>query len=117
MLFDEAQYTDICEQLLRNIFPQVAKYPTAYSNWIMLLLEEVFGTYEIAITGNDAEAVRLKMENNYIPNKIILGGKKGSLPLLHDKFGANTQIFICKDKTCGLPALTIDEALKQIDRD
>ena len=80
----------------------------------MLLLEEVFGTYEIAITGNNFESLRKETENNYIPNKIILGGKKGSLPLLQDKFGDNSQIFICKDKTCGLPVLTVTDALKQI---
>jgi uncharacterized protein YyaL (SSP411 family) len=114
LLFDEARYSAICAQLLRNIFPQVAKYPSAYSNWIMLLLEEVFGTYEVAVTGDDAEIVRMEIENNYIPNKIILGGKEGSLPLLLDKFRANTQIFICKDKTCELPALTVADALKQI---
>jgi uncharacterized protein YyaL (SSP411 family) len=114
LLFDNESYAAVSAQLLRNIMPQLAKYGTAYSNWTMLLLEEVFGTYEIAITGNEAETVRQEMENNYIPNKIILGGKKGSLPLLQDKFGKSTQIFVCKDKTCGLPANNTAEALKQV---
>ncbi len=114
LLFDDESYIKISAQLLRNLMPQMAKYPSAYSNWIMLLLEEVFDTYEIAITGADAENMRLEIENNYIPNKIILGGNKGSLPLLQNRFGAVTQIFICRDKTCGLPAFTANEALKQI---
>jgi uncharacterized protein YyaL (SSP411 family) len=114
LFFDNEQYLETSAQLLRNIAPHLTKYPSSYSNWVMLLLEEVFGTYEVAITGPGAENMRWEMENNYIPNKIILGGKKGSLPLLRDKFGAATQIFICKDKTCGLPAFNIDEALKQI---
>jgi uncharacterized protein YyaL (SSP411 family) len=114
LLFDDESYAAVSAQLLRNIMPQLAKYGTAYSNWTILLLEEVFGTYEIAITGHDAETVRQEMENNYIPNKIILGGKKGSLPLLQDKFGKSTQIFVCKDKTCGLPANNTAEALKQV---
>ncbi len=114
LLFDNEQYHTIADQLLRNIVQQIVKYPSAYSNWIMMMLEQVFGTYEIAITGGDAESARIEMENNYIPNKIILGGTKGSLPLLQDKFGAVMQLFICKDKTCGLPALTVAEALKQI---
>ena len=114
LLFDDEQYHAIADHLLANIVPQIAKYPSAYSNWIMLMLEQVFGTYEIAITGNNFDSIRVEMGKNYIPNKIILGGKKGSLPLLLDKFGAVTQIFICKDKTCGLPALTVTEALKQI---
>ena len=114
LFFDDEGYHEIASQLLRNIFPHLSKYGSSYSNWIMLLQEEVFGTYEIAITGTDAENRRREMENNYIPNKILLGGNKGSLPLLQDKFGADTQIFICKDKTCGLPASNIADALKQI---
>ncbi len=115
LLFDDDRYDAIADQLLRNIFPQITRYPSAYSNWVMLLLEQVFGTYEIAITGNNFDITRAEMEKNYIPNKIILGGKKGSLPLLQEKFGADTQIFICKDKTCGLPVLTVEAALKQIE--
>ncbi|MDN3580947.1 thioredoxin domain-containing protein [Mucilaginibacter flavus] len=114
LLFDNESYAAVSAQLLRNIMPQLAKYGTAYSNWTMLLLDEVFGVYEVAITGNDTETVRREIENNYIPNKIILGGNKGSLPLLQDKFGASTQIFICKDKTCGLPAHNTADALKQM---
>jgi uncharacterized protein YyaL (SSP411 family) len=115
LLYDEEQYLEISAQLLRNIVPHLTKYGSGYSNWIMLLLDEVFGVYEIAITGSEAENYRKEVENKYIPNKIMLGGTKGSLPLLRDKFGAQTQIFICRDKTCGLPANSSAEALKQIE--
>ena len=114
LLYDDEEYLEVSAQLLRNVAPQMAKYGSAYSNWAMLLLDEVFGTYEVAITGNDYEEKRMEIENNYIPNKIILGGTKGSLPLLQDKFGPETQIFICKDKTCSLPVHNTTDALKQI---
>jgi uncharacterized protein YyaL (SSP411 family) len=114
LLFDNEAYIDISAQLLRNVAPQISKYGSSYSNWCMLLLNEVFGTNEIAITGEQAEQKRIELEKTYIPNKIMLGGKKGSLPLLQDKFAATTRIFICKDKTCGLPSENIEEALKQI---
>jgi len=114
LLFNNESYLAISAQLLRNIVPHIARYSSSYSNWTMLLMEEVFGSYEIAITGQNCEDMRRDLEKNYIPNKIILGGKKGSLPLLQDKFGAVSQIFICKDKTCGLPAINVTEALKQI---
>ena len=114
LFFYYNNYTEISAQLLRNIAPHLARYGSSYSNWIMLLQEEIYGTYEIAITGGNAEGLRRELENNYIPNKIILGGKKGSLPLLQDKFGAETQIFICRDKTCGLPVCSIEDALQQI---
>jgi uncharacterized protein YyaL (SSP411 family) len=113
-LFNHEQYLQISAQLLRNIVPHLARYGSSYSNWIMLLTEEIYGTYEVAIVGDDSEDLRKDFEKNYVPNKIMLGGKKGSLPLLQDKFAAGTQIYICKDKTCGLPVTTIIDALKQI---
>ncbi|MES2810538.1 MAG: thioredoxin domain-containing protein [Bacteroidota bacterium] len=114
LLFDNEHYIEIAAQQLRNIMPHMAKYGSAYSNWGMLLLDEVFGTNEVAIVGDDAANFRVEIEKNYIPNKIILGGTKGSLPLLRDKFSSRTQVFVCKDKTCGLPADNIADALKQI---
>jgi uncharacterized protein YyaL (SSP411 family) len=114
LFFDKEEYAVISAQLLRNIAPHLGKYGSSYSNWIMLLIEEVFGTFEIAITGNSAENMRKELEHNYIPNKIILGGNKGSLPLLLGKFAAASQIFICKDKTCGSPVNNTVDALKQI---
>ncbi|QHS57593.1 thioredoxin domain-containing protein [Mucilaginibacter sp. 14171R-50] len=114
LFFDNEGYLEVSAQLLRNIVPHLAKYSTAYANWTMLLLDEVFGTYEVAITGNDAEAKRVEMEQNYIPNKIMLGGKDGSLPLLAERFNSDTRIFVCRDKTCGLPVYNITDALKQI---
>ncbi|MDB5138042.1 MAG: hypothetical protein JWP37_4645 [Mucilaginibacter sp.] len=114
LLFDDVSYGEISAQLLRNVVPQIAKYGSSYSNWAMLLMDEIYGVNEIAVTGQGAEEMRIGIEKNYIPNKIMLGGKKGSLPLLLDKFAATTRIFICKDRTCGLPAENIEEALKQI---
>lgn len=114
LFFDNEGYLEVSAQLLRNIVPHLAKYSTAYSNWTILLLDEVFGTYEVAITGNDAETKRIEMEQNYIPNKIMLGGTDGSLPLLDEKFNNETRIFVCRDKTCGLPAYNVADALKQI---
>ncbi len=115
LLFDIDEYTEISAQLLRNVMPFMAKYASAYSNWAMLLLDEIVGVNEVAITGEDFENYRIELEKNYIPNKIMLGGKKGSLPLLQNRFGSATQIFVCKDKTCGLPVTNVADALKQLE--
>ena len=114
LLFQNQHYLDTSAQMLKNIYPELSKYPSSYSNWIILLLSEIYGTYEVAITGNNAENLRKEFEKNYIPNKIILGGTKGILPLLENKFSDKTQIFICKDKTCGLPSFSVQEAIEQI---
>lgn len=114
LLFDEKRYEDIVAQMMRNIFPLIAKYGSSYSNWAILLQEEVFGINEIAVTGPEVSAMRKQLEQNYIPNKIMLGGNIENLPLLQNRIGAQTRIFICKDKTCGLPVDDVTQALKQI---
>lgn len=114
LFLESIRYEEIAAQLLRNVMPYMAKYGSSYSNWSMLLLEEIFGTYEVAVTGNEAHNSRKEFESNYIPNKIMLGGTQENLPLLQNRIAPQTRIFICKDKTCGLPAHTVTEALKQI---
>ncbi|RKR83898.1 hypothetical protein BDD43_4113 [Mucilaginibacter gracilis] len=114
LFFDNTEYEALAAQLLRNIKKLMAKYGSAYSNWAMLMLDDIMSTYEIAITGHDAEIKRIEIEKKYIPNKIILGGTKGSLPLLHDKFTAQTQIYVCVNKTCQLPVTEAEAAFQQI---
>lgn len=112
--FADETYLSKAKQMLRNVQPQIKTYGSAYSNWANLLLNEVFGIYEIAITGSDFEHKRQELDKNYIPNKIVLGGSAGSLPLLQDKWGNETRIFVCRNKTCQLPVTAVAEAMKQI---
>jgi len=76
LLFDNERYSEISAQLLRNIMPHLAKYGSSYSNWAMLLLDEVFGINEVAITGDNFESFRVEIEKTYVPNKIMLAVKK-----------------------------------------
>lgn len=112
--FEEKRYEKIYRHLLKMVVPQIKSYASAYSNWASLLLEEVQGSFEIAITGEESTQKRQDLEKLYIPNKIILGGKQGTLPLLQDKFVGETRIFVCKDKSCRLPVNDVNEAIKQI---
>ena len=114
LFFDDENLGNIALQMLNNIAPQIAKYGSSYSNWAGLMLNEVVGLYEVAITGENFETVQAQFEKNYIPNKIILGGKKGILPLLQGRFARDTRIFVCRDKTCGIPVFNIEDALRQI---
>jgi len=103
-LFDEPRYQTVAEQILANVFPQIKSYGSAYSNWCIQLLEHIFGTKEIAITGPaDTEAFREAIDDYYIPNKLLLGGQSENLPLLKGRVGLKNQIFICENKTCSLP--------------
>jgi uncharacterized protein YyaL (SSP411 family) len=114
-LYDQKEYLNISKQMLRTVHPQIKTYGSGYSNWASLLLYHVFGVYEIAITGITAEEKRMELEKYYIPNKILLGGSSGTLPLLKDKWASETKIYVCQNKTCLLPVIEVIDAIKQID--
>ncbi|MEJ7780190.1 MAG: thioredoxin domain-containing protein [Daejeonella sp.] len=112
--FDDSVYLGISNQMLKTVQPHIIKYPSGYANWGVLLLSRIFGLYEIAIAGPDAEIKRREMEDYYIPNKILLGGSSGTLPLLKGKMSKETKIFVCQNRTCSLPVTTITDAIKLV---
>lgn len=114
LVFDEQRYLDIGMQLLANVAPNITPYGSAYSNWAIQLLEEVHGSFEIMLTGPGWEAMRKELDRHYLPNKMILGGTKGSIPLLAGRIGNVTNAYVCRDKTCSLPVAHIDELLQLI---
>ncbi|WP_270088368.1 thioredoxin domain-containing protein [Sphingobacterium sp. SYP-B4668] len=114
LLLDEENYTAIADQLLANVFPQIKSYGSAYSNWAILLLEEIYGKNEIALTGKDAVTWRKLLDKHYIPNKITLGGTKSNLPLLLNRQGIESKAYLCKNKTCSLPQDSIASLLNLI---
>jgi hypothetical protein len=113
--FDDQTYLDMSDQMLRNIHPNIKTYASAYSNWASLLMYKIFGLYEIAITGSASDGKRKEIEKYYIPNKILLGGTTGTLPLLNDKWHAETKVYVCRNKTCLSPVKEVIDAIKQID--
>ena len=112
--FDEQRYLDIAKQLLANVVPHMAPYGSAYSNWALQLLEEVQGNLEIMLTGPDWQTMRKELDKHYLPGKMILGGTKGSLPLLAGRVGDETKAYVCRNKTCSLPVEHTDELLQLI---
>jgi uncharacterized protein YyaL (SSP411 family) len=115
-MLNRQNYIDISTQMLNNVKPSFTDYGSWYSNWADLMLNHVEPFYEVAIVGEDCEKMRIEMERNYIPNKILLGSKKESmLPLLENKHvEGDTRIYVCVNKACQLPVGEVSEALGQM---
>ena len=112
-LYDRAESTNMSDQLLHNVYPHM-DYGQSYSNWAKLGLWKTSAYYEVAITGGQSAQKRVEMDQHYLPNAILLGGKSGKLPLLDGKFLGETTLFVCEHKTCQLPVNETDEALRQM---
>ena len=114
LFFDNEAYRERALAMLKAVQPRIKAYGSAYSNWSIQLLNEVYGVNEIAIAGTDFRTVKKEFDQQYIPNKITLAGMKSSLPLLQHKQNDQTKIYICRNKTCQLPVSTVDKALEHI---
>jgi uncharacterized protein YyaL (SSP411 family) len=112
-LFDNAEYSAISAKQLNNVYPQLDRYPSGFSNWAQAVLPRVFPCYEIAITGPDALRLRQEFTPHYLPNRVFMGTTSTStLPLLQEKSIGGSTIFVCENKVCRLPVTTVAEALK-----
>jgi len=101
-------YTAIADGVFANVFPHMERYGPAYSNWALQLLERVYGSLQIVLTGPQAQLWRKELDRNcYVPNGILLGGTNGTLPLLKGKPGSEAKAYLCKGRTCSLPQPSI----------
>ncbi len=115
-LLDNNDYKSIAKQMLINIQGDMISYPSGYSNWALLHLQMSEPYHEIAITGEKWAEKVTELNNYYLPNKILMGGEKGNLPLLEGKFIGETTIFVCVEKTCKMPVTEVAEAISQMGR-
>ena len=112
--YDQAEYKEYADQMLRNIMNEWS-YGQSYSNWGSLMLWHTFNYKEVAITGEEAHgSLRSELDQNYLPNVLLMGGTSGDLPLLEGKFIDTPTIFVCENKACKLPVNNVADALDQI---
>lgn len=114
--FYEEDYIAKAKNMLNRLKEDILENGHYYSNWAVLLSYFVEEPYEVAIVGNDWQKMRKELDQQYLPNVLLLGGsKEGSLPLLENKLrpGATT-IYVCKEKVCKFPVNNIPKALELI---
>ena len=115
--FDNKKYFNSSQQMINNIRDQIELYPSGFSNWMNLILNINKNFYEIAIVGDNAIKKIKELNENYLPNKIIIGSLKSNpLPLLKNRFvEGETYIYVCVNKACKMPVKTVKEALELIE--
>ena len=111
--YDRADYNEKAIQMLNNVIDKVDSYPAGYSNWLNLLINQVYPFYEVAIVGKDATHKSVELHSTYIPNMMLCGATKESkLPLLENRYSkGQTRIFVCENKVCQMPTEDTEKAI------
>jgi uncharacterized protein len=51
ILFDKSEWAEQSEKMIRGLIDTTVKYPTSFGAWLLVLMEKVYNTNEIAIVG------------------------------------------------------------------
>ncbi len=103
--------------IIANVKDLIIKEPEYMSNWAISGLEASKPMAEIIILGPEVKDFTNKINQRFIPNKIISGSEVPSqLPPFMNKTLKNDQttIYVCFDKSCKLPVTTVEKALDQL---
>lgn len=110
--FENPYFEKISQQMLQHIIPTI-DYPSAFSNWLNLLLNFSEEQKEIAICGEKAIEFATKINQHYFPNILVAGSKTESLlPFLTNRFMKNeTLLYLCQNRACQKPTDNLEEII------
>lgn len=111
--FDNEAYAETAKTMLHNVVPEIAEYPSTFSNWLDLMLNYTNNYYEVAIVGTDVTKKIKALNSYYLPNKLIIGSdSENNLPLLQNRYvEGKTLIYVCVNKACKLPVEEVEKAV------
>ncbi|MBI3521125.1 MAG: thioredoxin domain-containing protein [Bacteroidetes bacterium] len=115
--FDDTNYRQISESLLKSTIKEIENYGPGYSNWALLLLHYLKPQTEVVIVGKSVNEKLLALYKQTPPNVIFaLSDTASDLPLLKNRYvEGQTFIYVCRNNSCLLPTESAEEALKQIE--
>ena len=116
--FDDTNYRQTSEKLLKSVIKEIENYGPGYSNWALLLLQYLKPQTEVVIVGKSVNEKLVTLYKQSPPNVIFaLSDKKSDLPLLKNRYvDDQTLIYVCKNNSCLLPTESVEEALKQLEK-
>ena len=115
LLYNE-NYLEMSANMLATASDNMLQHSAFYYNWFDLYQMNIVEPYEVAIMGEDYDAKRKQISEEFLPSTLLLGGtKEGELDLLKGKLMPDkTMIYVCVNKTCQLPVSEAAKALEQM---
>jgi uncharacterized protein YyaL (SSP411 family) len=114
VVFDEPGWRLNANKMLITLSDIIIKYPGSFAVWANLVIQQMCGTNEIAITGKNAGELVKEVLRIYLPGKVLQSSDvENDLPLLKNKiYGKDPLIFVCKNYACSAPVAGIAELKK-----
>ncbi len=111
-LTGDQRYTIAAELSLASVAPYLARYPTAFAQWLCALELAHAGITEVAIIGDpaaeDARSLLRVVDRGYHPFRVLAAAsapKSSRVPLLAHRFALHGRAtaFVCREFACRQP--------------
>ena len=112
VIFDRSDWQKQAEKISGSVRMATTRYATSFGVWASVLMRQLYGVREIAITGKDHECLRDELLQQYLPGKILQcsGFPQNSFPLLEGKnYDTEGLIYLCKNRACLAPVDTLEK--------
>ena len=100
-LFEKTEWIQNARQQLANVYDGMEMYGSGYSNWAMLLLNNVTPFYEVVLAGKNDEMQKIWL-NHYLPNTLTAYSSE-EIPLGKFKNASESLIYVCSEENGCLP--------------
>ena len=119
ILLDKPEWHEMASTMVNKMDRALNLGPQDAANWARIYGRLSYPTAEVAMVGEDTDALVHQLAKHYIPNKVIVGKKAGNesaLSLLEgrDAINGRDTFYLCFNKACQLPVHDIDELIHQI---
>ncbi len=117
IFFEDRKLDRMASRALEQIEAEVAKKAYPMASWASLLVNEIKGWKELAITGPEAFAAAKEVQRWYLPGMILMAGQQPAeeWPLLKHRFSKHqTRFFLCENYSCKAPVFSVEELKSKI---
>lgn len=113
--FNNTYYENTCLKMLEKVIPNI-DYPSAFSNWMNVLMNFSEQNKELAICGAEAIDYLKQINHEYRPYLVVSGTQnKSELPFLKNRFSENETVFyVCQNKACKMPSTNFEAIITLI---
>ena len=119
-IFDPS-YEVLADTLFSSVASDVQRNPTGYT-YLLCALDYFFGpSSEVVVVGDHINSVRIlnDLQRKFLPNSLLFFKNEGLQRVLDytsnmKNVGDQPAIYICRNRSCGLPITNVQEALQQL---
>ncbi|PVD51612.1 thioredoxin domain-containing protein [Terrimonas sp.] len=117
LVFNNSQWKEIADKMTGAVADIVVKYPVSFGAWAGSITDSCNSINEIAIVGEQAEALKDCLLSYYMPNKVMQTSVNDDVafPLLYKRWVENkTYIYLCRNYNCLRPVEHIEDLISQL---